>query len=107
MLNAYASFTLCACDPHSATFRHSPYLFLSNNTLYQGKDGAYGSGQTCTGAGTTIVHDNTIWSPTGAITECGTSLANWQAQGHDLGTTAGPYPADSVVLAIARGLLGV
>lgn len=37
------------------------------NTLYMMADGAYGSGQTCSGAGTTAVWNNTIWSPTGNI----------------------------------------
>ena len=72
-----------------------------------GNDGAYGSGQTCSGAGKTIVYNNTIWSPKAAITECGTSLANWQAQGNDVGTTASTYPPDATVLAIARSLLGL
>jgi hypothetical protein len=75
--------------------------------LYQMKDGNYGSGQTCSGEGTTAVFNNTVWSPTGAITECGMSLAAWQAKGGDPGTTASPFPADAVVIAAARALLGV
>ena len=75
------------------------------NFLYQSKDGAYGGGQTCSGAGKTIVGGNTIWSPTGAITECGTSLTNWQAQGNDVGTVGLPYPADAVILAQVKKTL--
>ncbi len=77
------------------------------NYLWLVKDGNYGGGQTCSGAGQTIVGNNTVWSPTGALTECGTSLANWQSQGNDLGTTGSPFPADSVVLGIARQILGL
>ncbi len=57
--------------------------------------------------GGTIVHDNTVWSPTGAVTECGKSLAAYQATGGDPGTTASAYPDDSVVLGIARQLMGL
>ena len=78
-----------------------------SNILYIAKDGNYGSGQACTAPGKTIVYNNTIYSPTGAITECGKTLAEWQAAGNDPMTTAMPYPDDSVILAIARNLLGL
>ena len=71
------------------------------------KDGAYGGGQNCALTGGTIVGGNTIWSPTGAVTECGKTLADFQATGGDPGTTAAPYPADSVVLGVAKTLLGL
>ena len=78
------------------------------NYLYLAKDGAYGSGQKCGNVpGATTVYGNTIWSPTGAITECGQTLAAYQATGGDPGTTASAYPADSVVLGIAKTLMGL
>ena len=77
-----------------------------DNYLYLAKDGNYGSGA-CAAPGKTIVGGNTIWSPTGAITECGQTLAQWQAQGNDAGTTASAYPADSVVLAQVKKTLGM
>jgi hypothetical protein len=77
------------------------------NYLYQSKDGNYGGGQTCSGAGKTVVYGNTIWTPTGAVTECGTSLANWQSQGNDVGTVGAPYPTDDVVLGVARKILSL
>ena len=99
-LSACRGFDICAqLEGHADQYY--------SNMLYQSQDGAYGSGQTCTGAGKTIVYNNTIWTPTGTVTECGTSLAAWQAQGNDIGTTASKYPADSVVLAEARALLGL
>jgi hypothetical protein len=61
--------------------------------------------QQCTGGAKTIVGGNTIWSPTGKITECGKDLADWQAEGNDVGTKALPYPADAEVLAIVRQTL--
>ena len=78
-----------------------------DNILWLAKDGNYGGGQVCSGAGITHVFNNTVFSPTGRITECGTSLAAWQAKGGDPGTTAAPYPADGLILGIARNLLGL
>jgi hypothetical protein len=63
--------------------------------------------QTQQGPNATTVFGNTVWSPTGAVTECGMSLAAYQAKGGDVGTTAGAYPDDSVVLAIAKSLMGL
>ena len=77
------------------------------NSLYLAKDGSYGGGQTCGDPAGTAVYGNTIWSPTGAITECGKTLAEYQATGGDPGTTASAYPDDSVVLAAAKALLSI
>ena len=81
-----------------------------DNYLYLGTTSAstpYGDGQACTGPAKTIVQNNTVWVPQGTtVTECGTSIAAWQAQGGDPGTTVSTYPADSVVLAKARQILG-
>ena len=55
----------------------------------------------------TIVFNNTVYSPTGAVTECGKTLAQWQAEGHDAGTVAAPYPPDATILALARNILGI
>ncbi len=77
-----------------------------DNYLYQAKDGNYGGGQDCSPGGTTV-GGNTVWTPTGSVTECGKSLAAYQATGGDPGTTAAAYPADSVVLGIAKQLMGL
>jgi hypothetical protein len=78
-----------------------------DNVLYIAADGDYGNGQTCSGPGMTIVSNNTVYSPTGAINECGTSLAAWQAAGNDPGTRGLPYPEDETILGVARNLLGL
>ncbi len=97
-----AGFGICAQLPG---FEDGYY----GNSLWIGKDGGYGGGQACKGAAdaVTIVGGNTVWSPTGAITECGMSLPQWQAAGNDVGTTGSPFPADVTVLALARSLLGL
>ena len=81
-----------------------------NNHVIQDNDGDYGNGQACkTSAGedATVVHDNSVYTPTGAVTECGMSLAAWQAQGGDPGTTAAVTPDDNTLLALARKALGL
>eukprot|EP01079_Euglenida_sp_SAG-EU17-18_P010637 gene10638-1933_t len=79
-----------------------------NNYLYMAKDGKYGGGQACKGsAGETIVGGNTIWTPTGTVTECGMPLEQYQKQGGDQGTKALPYPEDSEVLQVARKILNL
>jgi hypothetical protein len=71
------------------------------NYLYMSSDGAYGTGSP-------IVRGNTIWSPTGAVTEDGKPLKEFQKEDpahNDPGTVAKPYPSDTAVLAVAREIL--
>ena len=42
-----------------------------------------------------------------SLTACGTTLAQWIAEGHDRGTTLGPLPATAEVIASARTILGL
>ena len=51
------------------------------------------------------MHDNRVYTPDGKASESGKSIAEWQAQGHDLGTTVGTMPSDDEILAVARSLL--
>ena len=51
--------------------------------------------------------NNSVYTPTGAVTECGMSLAAWQALGNDVGTTASTFPSDDTLLALARNVLGL
>jgi hypothetical protein len=80
-----------------------------NNVVVQTSDGDYGNPSCTDGPNNakTIVYGNTIYTPTGSVTECGMSLAAWQAKGNDVGTTAAPTPADSVILALAKTALGM
>ncbi len=75
------------------------------------KDGDYGNPAGCSdfgqGPNATTVFNNTVWSPTGAITECGMTLAAYQAKGGDPMSIGAAYPQDSVVLAIANNLMGL
>ena len=86
-----------------------PDQFYSNH-LIQDHDGDYGGGQACkttSSEDATVVHDNAVYTPTGAVTECGMTLAQWQAAGNDPGTTAAVTPSDDVILTLARAALGM
>ena len=83
--------------------------FYANHVVQRG-DGDYGGGQACktdAGVDATVVHDNTIYTPTGKVTECGMSLAAWQALGNDPGTVATVTPDDATLLALSRAALGL
>ena len=54
-----------------------------------------------------VVHDNNIYNPTGNVTECGKSLAKWQAMGNDPGSTANKWPDDDALVEMIRQLLNV
>ena len=70
---------------------HGHEQWLVNNTCVITHDGDYAL-PICTGAGKSILGGNSIFSPTGNITECGQPLSAWQAGGNDPGTVAAAYP---------------
>ena len=79
---------------------------FQNNTAVMLYDGPYAL-PICSGPGTSVLGGNTIFSPTGNITECGMSVAAWQAAGHDQGTVVmGRLPTDAELLAAGRRALG-
>jgi len=81
---------------------------LINNTCIINHDGDYGL-PICKGDDKSVLGGNSVFSPTGKVTECGMPLAAWQALGNDPGTTASAYtstlPADTI--AKARALIMV
>ena len=83
---------------------HEDYFY--NNTVVQNANGNYGN-PACSGDGMTVVHDNKIYTPTGKVTECGMSLADWQAKGNDPGTTANKWPEDDDLIKMIVDLLSI
>jgi len=81
---------------------HEDY-FYKNKVILQ-NDGTYGTG-TCTGPGKTVVHDNSVFSPNAAISECNMPLAQWQARGNDPGSTAAVLPSDDTLTSWIQTLL--
>ena len=53
----------------------------------------------------TVMHDNAYFTTTGEMTECKTSLEDWQKQGHELNSTVASIPADDTIIAWAKELL--
>ena len=51
------------------------------------------------------VHDNQVFSKTGRLKVCGKNFSEWQAEGHDKGTTVAPWPTDDYVVAMGKGVL--
>jgi hypothetical protein len=54
-----------------------------------------------------VLYNNTVYSPTGHVTECGEPLAKWQARGFDKGTTANTYPSVEALLAVMARTLEI
>jgi hypothetical protein len=83
-----------------------------NNTCVMTRGETYAVfGKGIGGPALPVMHDNRVFTSTGNVSEGsyhgGMTLAQWQAQGHDLGTTAGTLPTDAAVLAMGRAVLGV
>ena len=62
--------------------------------------------------GSTIVYNNTFFTPTGNVSECGMPLAEWQKvdpANNDVGTMAQAYPSNLTarLIAAARAVLGL
>lgn len=60
-------------------------------------------------AGITVAFNNTLYTQSGNVQECGLPLASWQAQNpaNDPGSTVAEYPADDTLIAVARTILGL
>ncbi len=52
------------------------------------------------------MRNNSYYTPTAQLKECGQPLAQWQAAGRDVGSTVHAIPADGVIIGWARELLG-
>jgi hypothetical protein len=54
-----------------------------------------------------VVHDNQVFSQSGALRVCGKDFAAWQAAGHDQGTTVREWPPDAEVVEMGKVVLGM
>lgn len=76
-----------------------------NNTVYMTSDNAgwgYANVICDPPASMTVIGSNEVYTPTGNVSQCGVPLAQWQAQGHDVGTTVAPASTADVSTFIAR-----
>ena len=85
------------------------YDYFHSNHVIINADGDYGdAANMCDSTGGTVVlYNNTVYSPTGKVTECNMPLAQWQKQGHDQGTTAQSWPQDSALLELIAAALDI
>ena len=79
---------------------HEDY-FYENRLITTGKD--VGSLQ-CK-APKTVIANNTYYTTTGKISECGEDLTKLQQGGGDPGSTVGKMPTDDAIIGWARELL--
>jgi len=66
-------------------------------------------GPQCNAPGKTVMSNNEYYTSTGDVTECGKSLADWQAQSpsNELGSKVAKIPSDSTIVGWARDKLMV
>merc|ERR1711998_235747 len=69
--------------------------FYNNKVVTTGTN--FGS-PTCSGSGVTQIHDNQYFTPSGDISECKMSLKDWQAAGHDKGSSVAKTPSDDEII---------
>ena len=94
-------FVYFACSDTSGNLFAS-FVYLASKVVMTGSD--LGS-QTCSGPGTTIINNNEYYTPTGKLTECKMDLADWQAQGHDQGSTVAQTPDHDTIISWGREVL--
>jgi len=93
---------VCAQKPgHEDAFYNNTCVLSKASAEYAGF--AKGIG----GPSLPIMHDNRVYTTDGKATESGKSIASWQAQGHDLGTTVSKIPPDAQLISVAKGILGM
>jgi len=95
---------MMAVVPGSFVPGHEDRFF--NNTCVT-EEGNYASFD-CNSAALPVLHDNRLFTQAGATFQvCGKSFSQWQAEGHDAGTTVSKLPADSELLGWAATTLGL
>ena len=100
--NVYAFVTIgWGTSQHPPTAGHEDYFV--NNHVILSADGNYGDGW-CNGG--MVTGNNTVYSPTAAVSECNEPLAKWQAKGNDPGSVARVWPSTAAIIALAHTVLG-
>eukprot|EP00750_Incisomonas_marina_P029589 INCI7199.2.p1 GENE.INCI7199.2~~INCI7199.2.p1 ORF type:complete len:934 (-),score=146.71 INCI7199.2:719-3520(-) len=77
---------------------HEDHVF-NNYVVMTGTDVG---GLTCSGTGKTFIRNNSYFTSTGDVTECKSSLHEWQKHGNDPESSVGELPDSKTI--IARGL---
>jgi len=76
--------------------------FYNNKCVFRSGSGYHSDCNMATGW---VIHSNQVYSSSGKLNACGTTLKNWVSQGHDKGTTIGKWPSDDELIGWGRALL--
>jgi len=109
-LYAYISKGMAVCGNlagHEDKFYNNKVIQTSDETSYASFDcGCFLQNNASKFGNCPQLHDNTIYSLDGTMDSyCGKPLADWQAQGFDVGTTVQKWPSPDEVISYARELL--
>jgi len=95
---AYAGRALGVCG----TLKDHEDYFYGNKVVLTGTSVG---GPQCS-APATIMHDNSYFTSTGDVQECGKSLADWMKAGGEKGSSVAKIPTDDAIIGWAKVLLG-
>merc|ERR1711975_10480 len=100
---AYIGYAMGVCgalDNHEDVFTGNKVVMTGTNV---------GKPQ-CTSPGKTVTGQNSYFTSTGEVSECGSSLADWQKKDpkhNDPGSTVSKTPADDTIIGWAKAKLGI
>lgn len=99
---AYAGQALGVCgmiDGHEDVFQNNRVVLTGTNV----------GGPQCSAPGKTKMANNSYYTPSGDVSECGSSLADWQAKdptNNEPGSSVAKTPSSGVIIGWARSVLG-
>jgi len=64
-------------------------------------------GPQCNAPGKTVMGNNSYYTASGDVQECGSDLAAWQQKGNEVGSSVGKTPSDATIIAWAKAKLGI
>ena len=99
-INSGNCMSVCAQKPgHEDAFYNNTCALVASSPTYANFQPGIG------GDAYPTMHDNRVFTADGRAKEAGKTVAEWQAQGHDVGTRVAQLPSDDDLVAMARGLL--
>jgi len=105
--NIYA-YTGSPIDDQTSQIKGHEDHFTGNTLVISGTDAGRFP---CNGTSPTnvplVIGNNSYYTHTGHVSECGMDLAAWQAMGHDLGSTVSPLPSDQQIFSWAKAKLEI
>ena len=79
-----------------------PNKFCNNKVVMTGSKVGNFECQGSNVSSKTELYGNHYFTPTGAVSECGESLAKWQKEGNDKGSTVAKLPKDEEIIQWGR-----